>query len=107
MKPELIKQARQAQGWSQQELAEKVGAPHSSVYKWERGMSKPSKSNQKRLEEVFSGSDSGAGNASVEKHLRQRIVDLEARLEDKDKNIALLEDALAIAKSALKEIAKS
>ena len=107
MEPEEIRRKREEAGWTRQTFAELIGAPTSAIYKWEKGHSRPSRKNLKRLEDVFSGKDSGAGNHSDDQHLRQRIIDLEARLEDKDKNIALLEDALAIAKSALKEIAKS
>ena len=108
MEPEEIRRKREEAGWTRQTFAELIGAPTSAIYKWEKGHSRPSRKNLKRLEDVFSGKDSGAGNNhSDDQHLRQRIIDLEARLEDKDKNIALLEDALAIAKSALKEIAKS
>ena len=97
-----IRQARQANGWSQQELAEKVGAPASSVYKWEKGMSKPSKSNQKRLEDVFNGSvDSGAKTASEEnEYLHKRIADLEALVASQEKTIEAF-------RTALERIAKS
>ena len=106
MEPEEIRRKREEAGWTRQTFAELVGAPTSAVYKWEKGTSKPSPRNRKRLEEVFSGStNSGAGNDSEEvQHLRQRIVDLEGRLADKEKNIALLEEALSIAKSTLVEI---
>ena len=67
MKPEEIRQKREESGWSRQELAEKIDAPASGIYKWEKGHSRPSKKNLKRLEDVFNGSaDSGAGNDSEE-----------------------------------------
>ena len=96
MKPEEIRQKREEAGWSQQELAEKVGAPSSSVYKWEKGMSRPSKNNQKRLEDVFSSkADSGAGNDSEEvQHLRQRISDLENLVASKEDTIQILKEFL-------------
>ena len=101
-----IRQARQANGWSQQELAEKVGAPASSVYKWEKGLSKPSKNNQKRLEDVFNGSvNSGAKIASGEnEYLHKRIADLEALVESQKQTIELQAEALQIAKTALTNI---
>ena len=94
MKPEEIRQKREEAGWSQQELAEKVSAPSSSVYKWEKGMSRPSKNNQKRLEDVFSSkADSGAGNDSEYiKHLRQRISDLENLVASKEDTIQILKE---------------
>jgi len=109
MEPAEIRRKREEAGWTRQTFAELVGAPTSAVYKWEKGTSKPSPRNRKRLEEVFSGStNSGPGNDSEEvQHLRQRIVDLEGRLADKGKNIALLEEALSVAKTALAKLANT
>ena len=53
MKPEEIRQKREESGWSRQELAEKIDAPASGIYKWEKGHSRPSKKNLKRLEDDF------------------------------------------------------
>tara|TARA_Y100001938_G_C7983488_1_gene375645 strand:- start:468 stop:776 length:309 start_codon:yes stop_codon:yes gene_type:complete len=102
MKPEEIRQRRENLGWSQQELAEKVGAPSSSVYKWEKGMSRPSRNNQKRLEDVFNGTaDSGAVNASgINEYLHKRIADLEALVASQEKTIEAF-------RTALERIAKS
>ena len=95
MKPEEIRQKREEAGWTPQTFAELLGAPTSAIYKWEKGHSRPSKKNQKRLEEVFSGSDSGAGNDSEEvQHLRQRISDLENLVAAKEDTIQILKEFL-------------
>ena len=65
MKPEEIRQKREEAGWTRQTFAELVGAPTSAIFKCEKGHSRPSRKNLKRLEDVFYGSaDSGAGNDS-------------------------------------------
>ena len=102
MKPEEIRQKREDAGWTRQTFAELVGAPTSAIYKWEKGHSRPSKKNLKRLEDVFNGSaDSGAGNASGEnEYLHKRIADLEALVASQEKTIEAF-------RTALERIAKS
>jgi len=106
MEPEEIRQKREDAGWTRQTFAELVGAPTSAIYKWEKGHSRPSKKNLKRLEDVFNGSaDSGADNALGEnKYLHKRIADLEALVESQKQTIELQAEALQIAKTALTNI---
>lgn len=40
MLPENIAALRRGRGWSQEELAEKLGVSRQSVSKWERGVSR-------------------------------------------------------------------
>jgi len=50
----LIKQARLAKGFTQEELAEKVGVKKSAVAKWENGrVSEIKRSNLKKLSDVL------------------------------------------------------
>tara|TARA_R100000808_G_scaffold6538_2_gene19411 strand:- start:614 stop:922 length:309 start_codon:yes stop_codon:yes gene_type:complete len=102
MDADEIRDQREKAGWSRQELAEKIDAPASGIYKWEKGHSRPSKKNLKRLEDVFNGSaDSGAGNASGEnEYLHKRIADLEALVASQEKTIEAF-------RTALERIAKS
>ena len=96
MEPDEIRQKREEAGWTRQTFAELVGAPTSAIYKWEKGRSRPSKKNLKRLEDVFSGKiDSGAEKASGENdYLQKRIADLEALVASQEKTIATLRTAL-------------
>ena len=96
MKPEEIRQKREEAGWTRQTFAELIGAPASAIYKWEKGLSQPSRKNLKRLEDVFSSkADSGAGNDSEEvQHLRQRISDLENLVASKEETIQILKEFL-------------
>ena len=35
---ERLKRLREAQGWSQQDLADESGVPYITIYRWERGL---------------------------------------------------------------------
>ncbi len=48
-----IKRLREAHGWSQFELAVKVGVTPGAVGKWERGVSEPKVTQLRRMAEVF------------------------------------------------------
>ena len=39
--PEQIKSMRQHRGWTQTQLAERLGIEQSTVSRWERGLSRP------------------------------------------------------------------
>jgi len=47
--PKTIKQLREERGWTQQELAGKLGVAISTVYQWERGKYEPRFSQMKAL----------------------------------------------------------
>ena len=51
-----IMQLRKQKGWSQEELAEKLGISRQSVSKWESGMSVPDLDKILKLGELFAGS---------------------------------------------------
>ena len=48
-----LKKARRSAGLTQRELAEKVGASASTVYKWEAGLALPSVPTVRHLAEVL------------------------------------------------------
>jgi DNA-binding XRE family transcriptional regulator/uncharacterized protein YjiS (DUF1127 family) len=49
----LLKQAREERGWSQRDVAEKVGTDSKTVSRWERGVASPSPYFRQRLAELF------------------------------------------------------
>lgn len=48
-----IREQRVARGWSQRELANRVGVTPQSVSKWEKGLSAPSRTHQSRIAGAF------------------------------------------------------
>jgi transcriptional regulator with XRE-family HTH domain len=51
---ELLTRARLERGWTQKDLADRIGAPlNLNVNRWERGIAKPSAYYVQRLCEVF------------------------------------------------------
>src|SRR5258708_20838049 len=50
---ERLRRARHQQGWTQAELAEKVGATFETVSRWERGIKAPSAYYRRKLCEVL------------------------------------------------------
>lgn len=51
--PDKLKQKREELGLEQQELAELIGVSKQAYFKWEKGLSKPTKANIDRLEKVL------------------------------------------------------
>ena len=51
--PEKLKQKREELGLEQQELAELIGVSKQAYFKWEKGLSKPTKANIAKLEKVL------------------------------------------------------
>ncbi len=49
----LLKQAREERGWSQKDVAEKVGTDPKTVSRWERGVASPSPYFRQKLSELF------------------------------------------------------
>ena len=52
-KPDKLKQKREELGLEQQELAELIGVSKQAYFKWEKGLSKPTKANIAKLEKVL------------------------------------------------------
>ena len=48
-----IRQLRQEQGWTQADLAERLGASMQTVSRWERGQAKPTWVYRRRLATLF------------------------------------------------------
>ncbi len=48
-----IRQLRQARGWSQIDLAVRIGVDRSNVTRWESGAKTPSPGNRQRLAKLF------------------------------------------------------
>lgn len=51
--PDKLKQKREELGIEQQELAERIGVSKQAYFKWEKGLSKPTKANITKLEKVL------------------------------------------------------
>lgn len=51
--PDKLKQKRKELGLEQQELAELIGVSKQAYFKWEKGLSKPTKANIAKLEKVL------------------------------------------------------
>ena len=51
--PEKLKQKREELGLEQQELAQRIGVSKQAYFKWEKGLSKPTKANIAKLEKVL------------------------------------------------------
>ena len=96
MDQKTIKAERNRLGLTLQEVAEKVGAPYSAVYRWEKGQNKPSARNLKRLQDLFAGklSENPESNESEVEYLRKRVADLEAMLASQEKTLAVFRTAL-------------
>lgn len=54
VKPKQIRALRTRHGWTQQELAERLGTDPVTVSRWERGKSRPRPSASRRLEGLVS-----------------------------------------------------
>ena len=48
-----IRELRDERGWTQLELAYKLGVTRSTVYNWERGRAEPSASKLRQIAQVF------------------------------------------------------
>lgn len=55
--PDKLKQKREELGLEQQELAELIGVSKQAYFKWEKGLSKPTKANIAKLEKVLKVSE--------------------------------------------------
>lgn len=55
--PDKLKQKREELGLEQQELAELIGVSKQAYFKWEKGLSKPTKENIAKLEQVLKVSE--------------------------------------------------
>ena len=49
---EELKKLRQQQGWSQEDLARKIGVSFATVNRWENGKTKPSKMVQSQIKKI-------------------------------------------------------
>jgi len=94
MKPDEIKAERTRLGLTLQELAQKIGAPYSAVYRWEHGDNKPSARNQKRLIDLFAGKLPESEEGNEKDYLRKRIEDLEAMVASQEKTLEVFRTAL-------------
>lgn len=60
---QLLIDARHACGWSQQDVADKIGVSYTSVFRWEQGLSKPHLYNQHNVCRLFGKSEEALGFA--------------------------------------------
>ena len=47
-----LKKLRQTRGWSQEDLARKIGVSFATVNRWENGKTKPSRLAQEKVKQV-------------------------------------------------------
>ena len=52
---EELKKLRQQQGWSQEDLARKIGVSFATVNRWENGKTKPSRLAVEKIQVVVKG----------------------------------------------------
>ena len=57
MMSEKVKDLRQARGWTQAELARRMGITRNGINSWEQGLSMPSPSSLVELAKIFSVSN--------------------------------------------------
>ena len=50
---QTLRQLRQARGWTQQQVANRLGVAQVSVWRWERGQVVPHVRTRKRLADLF------------------------------------------------------
>ena len=66
---DFIRKLRWELGWSQRELAKKLGVTPGSVGQWESSMTKPGRQNQERLKDIAS-----EANQTIEDAWKERII---------------------------------
>ena len=66
---DFIRKLRWELGWSQRELAKKLGVTPGSVGQWESSMTKPGRKNQERLKDIAS-----EAKQTIEDAWKKRII---------------------------------
>ena len=66
---DFIRKLRRELGWSQRELAKKLGVTPGSVGQWESSMTKPGRKNQERLKDIAS-----EAKQTIEDAWKERII---------------------------------
>src|SRR5579871_6449499 len=75
----LLQTARKARGWTQNEVAERIGAPSPlNVTRWERGVTTPSASYIEKLCQLFEASPQALGLSGEAAGLYQRMTPIQA-----------------------------
>jgi ParB family chromosome partitioning protein len=84
--PEQIKALREARGWTQSDLADQLGAGHSTVANWEAAHSAPGDAYAAQLwalhEETFDDIDEGDGNSAPSDTDAQSDADVEQDVDE-------------------------
>lgn len=99
--PKRLKQLRQEKGWSQGQVAMKIGVDMQRISKYERGVLIPTTELALKLADLFEVSldymlrnaDSMASNRIKNPHLLKQIEEIENLPEEKQKNVEALLDA--------------
>jgi transcriptional regulator with XRE-family HTH domain len=91
---------RKQQGWSQQQLAKKVGTSGPIIGRYERGEMVPSVQVAKKLADIFVVTldylvdDTGKAAEIKDKAMLQRIIEIEALAQEDKKTIVQVIDSL-------------
>ena len=91
---------RKQQGWSQQQLAKKVGTSGPIIGRYERGEMVPSVEVAKKLANIFTVTldylvdDTGKAAGVKDKAMLQRIIEIEALEQEDKKTIVQVIDSL-------------
>ena len=48
-----VEKLRKRHNWTREDLASKLGVSYMTIYRWEKGKSKPQRSHIKRMSEIF------------------------------------------------------
>lgn len=77
MEPGDIRRLRRRRGWTQADLARRLGTDPVTVSRWERGVSRPRPSALKRLAELFGIGErpSGKTRFAAEPEVRLRAIE--------------------------------
>jgi len=101
-----INALRKKQGWSQQQLAKKIGTSGPIIGRYERGEMTPSVEVAKKLADIFGVTldflvdDTGSAAEIKDKAMLQRLMDIEAlELEDKKTIVQVIDSLLRDAKA--------
>lgn len=101
-----INALRKKQGWSQQQLAKKIGTSGPIIGRYERGEMTPSVEVAKKLADIFGVTldflvdDTGLAAEIKDKAMLQRLMDIEAlELEDKKSIVQVIDSLLRDAKA--------
>jgi len=77
-----IREQRRRRGWTQAELAKRLGTDHVTVSRWERGVAVPRPTTWRRLEDVFGAPRKPSGEVRFADDPTRRLRELDRMLRE-------------------------